>query len=74
MGDVVKFTGLTKLDLKVSDVIDGARDHDLEDCIIMGTDKNGEPYLASSTGNLAEVLLEIELHKAHLIRLAEECQ
>lgn len=52
MGDIIDFSGGTKGDIPVSNVLKGAEDLSL--VIIMGYDKDGNEYFASSTGNSME--------------------
>ena len=52
MGDVIDFTGDTKGDVDVKDVLDGAAK--LQMVAIMGYDKEGREYFASSSGSYQE--------------------
>lgn len=49
MGDIVKFDGITKLDLPVERVLQEAIKADLEGVVVIGYTKNdGNEYMASS--------------------------
>ncbi len=50
---VVPFTGLTKLDIPVDKILEGAKEANLKTVIVIGEDQNGESFLASSSGDLA---------------------
>ena len=52
MGDVVDFSGGTKGDIPVENVLDGAKD--LEMVVVIGFKKDGTEYFASSSGNSME--------------------
>ena len=52
MGDIIDFTGDTKGDVNVKDVLDGATK--LQMVAIMGYDEEGREYFASSSGSYQE--------------------
>lgn len=54
---------LTRLDVPVDRVLNAALREDLAECIVLGKDKNGELYLASSIAK--------EEHLVYLLRVAE---
>jgi hypothetical protein len=70
MGDVIRPTFITVNFIDPGIVCEAARDHKLDEVIIIGV-KNGEPYYASSTGDSGKMLLMIEKWKHDLI--AADC-
>ena len=56
MGDVTILETVTRLDIPVDRVIDGATKADLDSVIIIGYDQDGEEYFASSYGGGESVL------------------
>lgn len=63
--EIIKFRGLTKLDLDPNTVLEGAVDQ-LEHVVVMGFDKDGEPYFASSMADGGDVLWLMETLKFRL--------
>ena len=55
----------TKMPIPVERVLDGARD--LQEVLVIGWDKDGELYGASSTGEVGELLELIERFKFKLL-------
>ena len=66
MGKVVDFGGITKLDLSPERVLAMAEGH-LEGVVILGYDKDGEEYFASSYADGGEVLWLLERCKIRLL-------
>lgn len=66
MAEIHDFTGVTRLDIEPNKVLESAVD-ELESCVVIGYDKDGDEYFASSIGNDAEVLWLLERFKAFLI-------
>jgi hypothetical protein len=64
---VIPFDGLTKLDLPVDKVIEAAKGEVEGGVVIIGWDKDGILYFASSIGSGAEVLWLIEKAKLALL-------
>lgn len=62
MNNVVRFTGVTRLDLNPDDVL---REQEglFQQVFILGWDKNGDFRAASSTGEIAQLLHMLELGK-----------
>jgi hypothetical protein len=69
--DVVTFPGITTLDLPPERIIQKASEAGLMDVVILGYDKDGEEYFASSVADGAEVLWLLERLKLQLLRLAD---
>lgn len=55
----------TTADIPAATVLSGAQDANLTECIVYGYDETGEPYFASTTGDLAKTayILNRALHK-----------
>ena len=68
---IVKFTGTTCNDIDPDNVLSEAVGA-LESAVVIGRDKEGELYFASSLGSTAETLLLVELFKNFLINTDEE--
>ena len=71
MGNVIEFNGITKLDLDPERVLEKARGR-LESVVIMGYDKDGHEYFASSISNGPEVNWLIDSLKARLLAVEPE--
>jgi hypothetical protein len=66
MGDLHVLKTRTTLDIPVKRVKAGARKN-CEKCIVIGVDKNGKPYYASSVADQKEVLWMLEGFKHKLL-------
>jgi hypothetical protein len=65
---VVLLPVVTTLDIPVARIIDGARDADLDDILVLGTTKDGLNYFASSQADGAQALWLIEHAKMRLLQ------
>lgn len=65
MSNVIEFGGITKLDIEPDKVLESAKG--LETVFVVGWDKEGDLYAASSTSNLGELLILIERAKEALL-------
>lgn len=68
MGDVVRFTGITRLDLNPDDVRDNIPDG-MEGIVVMGYTAEGEFYFASSYADGAQLIYLAEVMKHKLMRI-----
>lgn len=66
MGDVVKFNGITRLNLPVDTILDEARGR-LGGIVILGYDTAGEEYFATSYADYSEALWLLERCKKALL-------
>ena len=66
MDNVIRFPGYTKLDIDPDGVLNGAKG-ELESVLILGTCQDGEPYVAASTSNRAELLLLVKQFEFNLL-------
>ena len=66
MGKVLPFHGLTKLDIPVDRILEGAKGK-LDSVVILGYDEAGEEYFASSIADGGEVLWLLERCKQELM-------
>lgn len=66
MSNVVLFNGITKLDLPPDSVLDAAQDQ-LETVVLIGWDKAGKLYFASSAADGGNVLWLLELARKQLL-------
>jgi hypothetical protein len=71
MGKVVPLNCITKLDLPVDRVLEGAKEK-LEHVVIIGYDKDGEEYFASTFADGGDVLWLLERMKKKLLDGADE--
>ena len=67
MGEVIIMEGVTRVDLNPERVLDAAIDVGLTDAIVIGWDKEGELYFASSIAGGADVLWLLEKSKKELL-------
>jgi hypothetical protein len=72
VGNVVVLDGWTKLDIPSSRVLEEAIKSDLQTAVVMGYDKEGQLYFASTIGNLGDVCWLMELSKQLMLRVSEE--
>ena len=70
MSDIVEFTGTTLLDIDPKKVLDGAKH--LENVMVLGYDKDGILYMASSSSDVAEKVLMLEMAKLQFLRGCED--
>lgn len=65
--NVIEFPKETLNDVPAQQVIESAVAAELDEVIVIGWDKNGESYFASSQGSLAEIILDLEICKKALM-------
>lgn len=65
--NVVRFTGLTSLDLPAEQVLEEASNAKLQDVVIIAWDKDGDFFFASTAGKSGDVLLLLETAKHELM-------
>ena len=68
---VIPIGCVTYLDLPVDMVLDGAKDK-LDSVIVLGYDKDGILYMASSSSDVAEKVLMLEMAKLQFLRGCED--
>ena len=71
MSNVINFTGITKLDLPPDRVLESAKDR-LEGVVILGFDKEGGEYFASSYADGGDVLSLLERCKLRILTADKE--
>ena len=71
MGKVINIGGVTKLDLPVDRVLDAAKDR-LESVVIIGYDKDGGEYFASTIADGGDVMWLLERCKLKLMRTVDD--
>lgn len=71
MGEVIDLPVVTRLDMNPDKVLEGAKG-ELEQVIVIGYDKEGEEYFASSIAGGPECLWLMERFKASLLAITEE--
>ena len=69
--NVVKFNGITKLDMPAKVILREAQKHGLESVVLMGYDADGEEYFASSIADGGEVLWLSERLKKRILEYPE---
>ena len=72
MADVVIFPGISRLDIPVERVIEGAKNAKLESAVVMGWDDAGVLYFASSYADGGDVLWLMEKAKMALLNVQAE--
>lgn len=73
MADVIKFPGITTLDLNADDVLQDAIGQ-LDEVVICGFDKDGKQFFASSVANGADALWHLERAKHALMKITDELE
>lgn len=68
MSTIIRFPGVTKLDVPVDTVLTKALENNLKSAIVLGWDQHDEGYYASSVAEGAEVLWLLESMKYVLLR------
>lgn len=71
MSNVVQFTGITTLDLDADHVLEAALGK-LNGVVVVGFDKDGQEYFASSYADGGEVLWLFERAKKRLLEMPDE--
>ncbi len=71
MAKVIPFNGITKLDLDPDTILENNKGK-LEGVVIMGWDKNGNEYFASSYADGGTVLWLVERLKKALLEIGDE--
>lgn len=71
MSKVIPFKGITKLDLDPDTILESNKDK-LEGVVIMGWDKDGKEYFASSYADGGTVLWLVERMKKALLEIGGE--
>jgi hypothetical protein len=64
---IIRFDGLTKLDVQAHDVLGSALAANLKCAVVLGYDEDGEEYFASSMADGADVLWLLERLKLRLL-------
>lgn len=72
MGGVVDLDVVTSLDIPVERILRRATEADLDTAIVIGWDKEGELYFATSVSSGPEVLWLLEKTKANLLVAGED--
>jgi hypothetical protein len=70
MGNVINFTGITKLDLPPDRILDQAKGQ-LQGVVIIGYDNEGKEFFASSYADGGTVLWLMERLKKQLLAVGE---
>lgn len=70
VGEVVPYTGVTKLDLHAGLVLREAVGSNLVDVVVLGYDADGDEYFASSIADGGDVLWLLERLKAQLLAIS----
>lgn len=60
MGNVVVLQVETTLDLPLDRILDGAREKEVTDCLLLAYDKDGAFYMASQTCDAGTLLILLE--------------
>ncbi len=69
---VLHFTGITRLDIPVPRILKAARQAKLTDAVVIGFDRDGEFYFASSKADGGAVLWLMELAKKKLLEAQDD--
>lgn len=69
---VIRFRGITKLDIDPQVVLEGASKAGMKVAIVIGYDADGAEYFASSAADGADVLWHLERAKLRLLRTVDD--
>ena len=69
MADIHEFNGVTRLDLPVERVLGMASEANLETCVVIGFNEDGELYFASTTADGGNVIWLLESAKLELLTI-----
>ena len=69
MAKIIEFNGITKLDIPPEKILEKAKEAGLDGVVILGFDKNGEYYGASSYADGGTVLWLMELTRKKLLEV-----
>ena len=72
MSDVVVLPVITKIDCPAERILNGGLEKGLESVVILGYDKDGDEYFASSIADGGTVLWLLERLKRQLLSTGEE--
>lgn len=64
--NIVRFTGLSKIDLTPNTILSEAADK-LESVVVIGTTKDGNQYFSSSSSDAKDIMWHIETAKFMLL-------
>jgi hypothetical protein len=71
MAKIIQYTGITRLDLPPDQILERAKDQ-LTDVVIIGYDKDGNDFFASSLADGGTVLWLLEKCKKALLSVEDE--
>lgn len=69
---VIPFGGITRLDLPPERILDQAKEAGLEGVVVLGYDKDGNEYAASSYADGGTVLWLLERTKIRLLAVVDD--
>lgn len=64
---VVPFTGITTVDEPANQILEKAKDWDLDRCLVVGTDQEGKLVFGGNESDLGTMLLILERAKHYLM-------
>lgn len=67
MGEVLPFTGITIADIPPEDILEKAKEADLDMVVVLGFTKDNQLYFAGSTSDCAEVNWALDQAKQILL-------
>lgn len=70
VNNVIQLDIDTMQDIPVENVLGSAKEEKLQHCILLGSREDGSTYYASTTSDIAEMLLQIEIFKRQLLEAA----
>lgn len=74
MAEIINFPGITRLDLDPQRVLSSALEDGLEAVIVLGLDKDGAFYFASSAPDSPEVLWFLRKAEHKLMQMEDELE
>lgn len=70
LDNVVQLDVATLGEVPITDILNAAEKEGLDGVILIGTRMDGTTYYASSTGDVADMLLQVEIFKRQLLEAA----
>lgn len=69
---IIKWSGLTKLDIPVERVLNGALDRELQSAVVVGFTQEGDLHFASSVASGAEAIFLLQRAIHNLNRMMDD--
>ena len=71
MGDIIKFSGITTIEIPPADQLEKAKSWGMTKCIVIGTDDEGEFYCGGSFSDSAQIYWLLGLARKEILEGSE---